>query len=77
MKIIGKAFVLNKSTTVIEYLEKNGYVQTHIVVELNEKILPKNMYEKTYLKDDDCLEILTFMGGGWFENIICQANLLN
>ena len=47
-----------------EYLEKNGYVQTHIVVELNEKILPKNMYEKTYLKEDDCLEILTFMGGG-------------
>ena len=50
MKINGKDFVLNKSTTISEYLEKNGYVQTHIVVELNEKILPKNMYEKTYLK---------------------------
>ena len=77
MKINGKDFVLNKSTTVSEYLEKNGYVQTHIVVELNEKILPKNMYEKTYLKDEDCLEILTFMGGGLFENIICQAKMLN
>ena len=47
-----------------KYLEKNGYVQAHIVVELNEKILPKDMYERTYLKDEDCLEILTFMGGG-------------
>ena len=55
---------MNKSTTVSEYLEKNGYVQAHIVVELNEKILPKDMYERTYLKDEDCLEILTFMGGG-------------
>ena len=77
MKINGKDFVLNKSTTVSEYLEKNGYVQTHVVVELNEKILPKDMYERTYLKDEDCLEILTFMGGGWFENIICQAKMLN
>ena len=38
MKINGKDFALNKSTTVSEYLEKNGYVQAHIVVELNEKI---------------------------------------
>lgn len=64
MKINGKEFDLNKSITVSDYLNENGYVKAHIVVELNEKILPKEMYETTYLKDDDCLEILTFMGGG-------------
>ena len=42
MKINGKDFVLNKSTTVSEYLEKKRICSERIiVVELNEKILPK------------------------------------
>lgn len=66
MKINGKDFQLLEKITVKDYLDQNGYVLAHIVIELNEEILPKDMYEKTYLKEEDCLEILTFMGGGTY-----------
>ncbi|RHP20093.1 sulfur carrier protein ThiS [Eubacterium sp. AF34-35BH] len=52
MKVNGKSYKI----TVKDYLDEKEYVPAHIVVELNEEILPKNMYEKTYLKDDNCLE---------------------
>lgn len=35
-----------------------------IVVELNLKILPKEEYDKTILKEDDKIEIVAFVGGG-------------
>ena len=50
--------------SVKEYLEQNGYVISQIAVELNEEILPKNRYAETILKDGDCMEIVTFVGGG-------------
>ena len=52
MKVNGKSYKI----TVKDYLDEKEYVPAHIVVELNEEILPKNMYEKTYLKDYNCLE---------------------
>ena len=36
----------------------------HIVVELNEEILPKTEYDSTAIADGDVVEILSFMGGG-------------
>ena len=50
--------------SVKEYLEQNGYVISQIAVELNEEILPKDRYAETILKDGDCMEIVTFVGGG-------------
>ena len=38
MKINGKDFVLNKSTTVSEYLEKNGYVNDITKTRLHHEI---------------------------------------
>ena len=42
----------------------NNYNPTHIVVELNEEILPKTEYDSTAIADGDVVEILSFMGGG-------------
>lgn len=50
--------------SVISYLAKANYELKHIVVELNDKILPKSCYEQTVLKDGDVLEIVSFVGGG-------------
>ena len=60
----GKEVILTTETTVTAYLEANRYRENRIVVELNEEILPKDQYSTTYLKDGDCMEIVTFMGGG-------------
>ncbi|TCS81392.1 thiamine biosynthesis protein ThiS [Pectinatus cerevisiiphilus] len=34
------------------------------VAELNEQIIAKEVWPKTALKENDMLEIVTFMGGG-------------
>ena len=36
----------------------------HVAVELNASIVPKSLLSQTILKDNDRLEIVTFVGGG-------------
>ena len=60
----GKKVILTTETTISNYLEANQYRENRIVVELNEEILPRDRYSTTRLKDGDCMEIVTFMGGG-------------
>ena len=58
-----------------ELLDKNGKSITELLadmninakqvaVELNEEIVPKAKYAETFLKDDDCVEVVRFVGGG-------------
>ena len=56
--INGKEVVLADNTSVSSYLEACSYKTDRIVVELNER------YAETILKDGDCMEIVTFVGGG-------------
>ena len=64
VRINGKDAPDAVSLSVLEYLEQSSYKLQHVVVELNEEILPKEAYDKTILNDGDVLEILSFMGGG-------------
>ncbi|MBE6856340.1 MAG: sulfur carrier protein ThiS [Ruminococcus sp.] len=50
--------------TVSQYLAENGYDGKRVAVELNGDILPKSQYEITVLQDNDCVEIVCFVGGG-------------
>lgn len=45
-------------------LEQHGYNLTRIAVEINENIVPKTVYEETVLKAGDCVEVVSFVGGG-------------
>ena len=40
-----------------------------VVVEINLEILENEQYETYILKEHDAIEIISFIGGGWFENI--------
>ena len=60
----GKQIQLASEMSVADYLEQNNYQIKRIAVELNEEILPKDRYAETILKDGDCMEIVTFVGGG-------------
>lgn len=64
IRINGKEVPAAQSLTVQQYLEQNHYNPKHIVVELNEEILPKTDYAKTVIADGDVMEVLSFMGGG-------------
>lgn len=69
IKVNGKEIELEKATSVEVYLESAGYQMKRIAVELNGEILPKNEYAKNeyadrMLEDGDCMEVVTFVGGG-------------
>ena len=62
VKINGKEAADVCGMTVSQYLSANNYNPKHIVVELNEEILPKTEYDSTAIADGDVVEILSFMG---------------
>ena len=64
IKFNGKPTQIPTSTPITTFLTTHNYNPIHVVVELNEVIIPKDSYLTTTLSPDDTLEILTFMGGG-------------
>jgi sulfur carrier protein len=50
--------------SVAEMLERNGFSTDRIAVEINEEIVPKANYSSTVLKDEDTVEVVSFVGGG-------------
>ena len=47
-----------------EYLATTNYDRTRIAVEINLEIVPKTQYDSTVLKDQDTVEVVSFVGGG-------------
>lgn len=61
---INGTFLEIANKTLAEYLETTDYDQKRIAVECNGDIVPKENYADTVLKDNDILEIVSFVGGG-------------
>lgn len=64
MKVNGKFVQLAKPLSLQEYLEREKYVTAHVAVERNGHIVPRADFSRTMLGDEDCLEIVAFVGGG-------------
>ena len=47
-----------------DYLATTNYDQKRIAVERNGDIVPKTQYSETVLEDGDCVEVVSFVGGG-------------
>lgn len=50
--------------TLFEYLQTTEYNLRRIAVERNGEIVPKSEYGNVILNDGDCLEVVSFVGGG-------------
>lgn len=50
--------------TVMEMLEKLGFSTERIAIEINLEIIPKASYSATILKEEDTVEVVSFVGGG-------------
>jgi sulfur carrier protein len=64
MKINGKEISLPDGTSVLEYLQQQAYQLERIAVEYNGDILQQAQYGTTILQTGDCVEIVSFVGGG-------------
>ncbi len=53
-----------KEIKLLDFLEENGYKQEYVAVELNGRIIPKADVQNIVLKENDQVEIVSFVGGG-------------
>lgn len=63
VKVNGKQLDI-AGKTVMEYLKEAEYDLKRVAVERNGEIVPKKTYEEMILKDGDCMEVVSFVGGG-------------
>ena len=64
LTVNGKTMQCNDAVTVADLLAKTGYKEVYVAVELNEEIVPRENFKTCVLKENDVVEIVTFMGGG-------------
>ena len=67
LKINGEITAINNSNEEFPLeglLEHLGYKPQLVVVELNGKIVNPNAWVNTKIKNGDCLEVVTIVGGG-------------
>ena len=67
LKINGQIKTINNSNEELlleALLENLGYKPQLVVVELNGEIINPNVWISTKIKNGDCLEVVTIVGGG-------------
>ena len=67
LKINGEIKAINDSNEELlleALLEKLGYKPQLVVVELNGEIINPKVWINTKIKNGDCLEVVTIVGGG-------------
>ena len=63
VKINGEEYDI-AGRTLNEYILEAKYDSKRIAVERNGYIVPKSMYNETFLRDGDSIEVVSFVGGG-------------
>ncbi|NOX20879.1 MAG: sulfur carrier protein ThiS [Nitrospirae bacterium] len=64
IKLNGKEYELEREITVSDLLKKLDIHPQSVAVEVNLNIIKKQYYDKTFIKDGDHVEIVSFVGGG-------------
>lgn len=64
MIVNGKKLDAKESVVLSEFLKRENYSQDRVAVEVNETIIPKSQYGTYMIKQDDVIEIVSFVGGG-------------
>lgn len=60
----GKEEMLKKALCLAEFIESKGLNPETIIVEHNGEIVKKQEWTGIVLQENDCLEVLNFVGGG-------------
>tara|TARA_B000000437_G_scaffold11723_1_gene9386 strand:+ start:288 stop:491 length:204 start_codon:yes stop_codon:yes gene_type:complete len=64
IQLNGKKVTIKPKTTIYELLKKFKLNNKKVAIEHNAIIIPKSNYKKKYLKNNDKLEVVYFIGGG-------------
>ncbi|MDC0943038.1 sulfur carrier protein ThiS [Pelagibacteraceae bacterium] len=64
IQLNGKKVVIKSNYSILDLLKKYKLSNKKVAIEHNGIIIPKIKYKKKYLKDNDKVEIVHFIGGG-------------
>ena len=64
IQLNGKKITIRPKATIYELLKKFNINNKKVAIEHNGIIITKENYKKKYLKDNDRLEVVHFIGGG-------------
>ncbi|MCP4365645.1 MAG: sulfur carrier protein ThiS [Planctomycetes bacterium] len=64
LRVNGETETYPDGITVRELLDSMGVSNRPVAVELNRKVIPRDKLGEKTLREDDSLEIITFVGGG-------------
>ena len=64
IQLNGKKVVIKTNYSISDLLKKYKLTNKKVAIEYNGAIIPKSNYKKKYLKNNDKIEIVHFIGGG-------------
>ena len=64
IQLNGKKVIIKSSYSILDLLKKYKLANKKIAIEHNGVIVPKTSFKKKYLKNNDQVEIVHFIGGG-------------
>ncbi|MDA9624883.1 sulfur carrier protein ThiS [Candidatus Pelagibacter bacterium] len=64
IQLNGKKITINSRATIFDILKKFKLDNKKVAIEHNGRIITKINYKKKYLKSNDKLEVVHFIGGG-------------
>ena len=64
IQLNGKKVVIKSNYSILDLLKKYKLTNKKIAIEYNGTIIPKTNYNKKFLKNNDKVEIVHFIGGG-------------
>ena len=64
IQLNGKKVGIKSNYTIFDLLKKYKLSNKKVAIEHNGIIIPKENFKKKYLKNDDKIEIVHFIGGG-------------
>ena len=70
IKVNGKKVIFNKNESIEKLIKKLKIPLNKVAIELNKKILNKKKINKIKLNNNDNIEIVHFIGGGWWKKKI-------
>jgi sulfur carrier protein len=64
IKVNGKIEIVEGDLSLARLIADRKFCSEKIVVEYNARIVPAGEWEKVIIGDNDCIEIVSFVGGG-------------
>ncbi len=64
IKVNGKRLEISEEITLGAFLADNSINPLKVVIELNRNIMSETSLDKTIIKENDTIEILSLVGGG-------------